>query len=172
MTDRIDSIWQQGYKATATFLRYYIHQNYEKGATSSRSTSRETSDLSADESDYSPCHVCSCDSNADMSDEEHDRVSCSSQTSRSTKSPSKSLGSLTTRTVEFDVHPAPDNLSAEEEVVVAELHISASADGAGVDNQDIEALQSLSMNESASQQTSPSISLPSLPSQDVSEALP
>jgi len=115
---------QQGYKATAAFLRYYIHQHYEKpGCKSSGASSQENSDLSSDgeESDYSPCHDTSTPgsitpgsatpgscSGADTSDIEADITTSSS--SRSTKSPGKS-------------DTVGNGRNEYEEVIVAEVEL-------------------------------------------------
>ena len=118
---------QQGYKATAAFLRYYIHQNYVKPLAKSQSTSQESVDLSADDSDYSPCHAYSCDSNLEISDDEM-VTSSSSKTSRSSTSPCKSTGSQVAHT-QVDIHPVPDNYtSTDDEEVIVTLVDSSSED--------------------------------------------
>lgn len=166
---RLTLTLQQGYKSTAAFLRYFIHQNYAKPleTNSAHHSSEETSDLSAEDSDYSPCHACSCESNEDITDDEHEMVtSLSSKTSRSSKSPSKSVGSQATQTDEFEVHVAIDIHSTpdDEEVIVAEVEHLPGVEG----NVNVQSIKALQIDESKPQKTSQSAHSLSTQSEDIS----
>lgn len=90
--------------ATAAFLRYWIHQNADKKVrrvSTSSPCSHEGSDLSSEDSEYSPQHTISChslliDDQLDSDDEgDHGRetamiTSFTSATSRYSQSPAKS----------------------------------------------------------------------------------
>jgi len=102
-------VLQQGYKATAAFLRYFIH--HKKPRVKSQPTSVENSDLSADESD-SP--VYSGDSAGELSEGEAVMAaSLTSQTSPAKNSPPTAA----------EVSQSGEDNHSSEEVIVAEVEI-------------------------------------------------
>lgn len=146
---------QQGYKATAAFLRYYIHQNKMRKCDPSSHTSSE---LSADDSDYSPVHVHKSDSNTDLSDDEYNRqTTSSSKASSSTESPSKCLNTPISPPHSFDVHSDSNiHSSTDDEVIVATIEVAPSVDL----TDDLQTMQSLALCDHESSQKSPSLKLP------------
>ncbi|XP_067948238.1 uncharacterized protein [Watersipora subatra] len=146
---------QQGYKATAAFLRYYIHQNKMRKCDPSSHTSSE---LSADDSDYSPVHVHKSDSNTDLSDDEYNRqTTSSSKASSSTESPSKCLNTPISPPHSFEVHSDSNiHSSTDDEVIVATIEVAPSVDL----TDDLQTMQSLALCDHESSQKSPSLKLP------------